>query len=359
MARKRSGTGPADRQPGSASSPDDAVDESSNGSSYTTGDADIDGTDDGTVADDTEDGADGSAEYDDSDGPDGSGEYDGEDDDTSDGPSNGRPNSPIWTTGWQRLSKTFVTPPGQSGQRASRSTPAAQQPTPDFSAMTDTQKRNLVNQIDPTERKIGYIASGLAVVLTLVSTIPYMVRRVSVATTTKPSGHSCANHYTYTTHSGSAATCNTVYPTSHYAFSLVLLLVFSAAIFVTVRIGRRAPLAFTLVLTGLAIGSVIANTIIVLPFIFAGGWLLLRAWRSQKYGSPSAKAPLPGYTPPRRGPAPKAGAASGRSGGSTTNASRRSRKNQPPPSPTGRTAPTANKRYTPKAPPKKKSPPPD
>jgi flagellar biogenesis protein FliO len=359
MAKKRSGAGPANGQPGAASSPDDAVDESSNGSPDTAGDADIDGeaqvagnaaddTDDDTVADDTDDDADGSAEYDDDD--------DGEGDDTSDGASNGRP---TWTTGWQRLSKTFVTPPGQSAQRSSRSTPAAQQPTPDFSAMTETQKRNLVNQIDPTERKIGYIASGLAVVLTLVSTIPYMVRRVSVATTTKPSGHTCANHYTYTTHSGSAATCNTVYPTSHYAFSLILLLVFSAAIFVTVRIGRRAPLAFTLVLTGLAIGSVIANTIIVLPFIFAGGWLLLRAWRSQKYGSPSAKAPLPGYTPPRRGPAPKAGAAGGRSGGSTTNASRRSRKNQPPPSPTGRTAPTANKRYTPKAPPKKKTPPPD
>jgi flagellar biogenesis protein FliO len=369
MAKKRSGTGPADRQPGSASSPDDTVDESSNGSSHATGDTDIDGeaqvagnaaddtdyntvTDDDTVAGDTvDDEDDGSDEYDEYDGD----EDDGEDDEASDG----RPNSPVWTTGWQRLSKTFVTPPGQSGQRASRSKPAAQQPTPDFSAMTETQKRNLVNQIDPTERKIGYIASGLAVVLTLVSTIPYMVRRVSVATTTKPSGHTCANHYTYTTHSGSAATCNTVYPTSHYAFSLILLLVFSAAIFVTVRIGRRAPLAFTLVLTGLAIGSVIANTIIVLPFIFAGGWLLLRAWRSQKYGSPSAKAPLPGYTPPRRGPAPKAGAASGRSGGSTTNASRRSRKNQPPPSPTGRTAPSANKRYTPKAPPKKKTPPPD
>ncbi|HEY1734867.1 MAG TPA: hypothetical protein VGG23_10495 [Acidimicrobiales bacterium] len=319
MARKRSGTGPADREP------DDTTDQ----------DQDQDG---GVVDDEDAD----NTEY-----------LDGDENDAEDGPSNGQPSSPVWVSGWQRLSKTFVTPPGQSGQRATRSTPATQQPAPDFSAMTEAQKRNLVNQIDPTERKIGYIASGLAVVLTLVSTIPYMVRRVAVATTTKPSGHSCANHYTYTTHSGSAATCNTVYPASHYAFSLVLLLVFSAAIFVTVRIGRRAPLAFTLVLTGLAIGSVIANTIIVLPFIFAGGWLLLRAWRSQKYGSPSAKAPLPGYTPPRRGPAPKAGSASGRAGGSTTNASRRSRKGQPPPTTTtGRAAPTANKRYTPKTPPK-------
>ncbi len=370
MAKKRSGTGPANGQPGATSSPDDA--------DRMTSDAD-----DGTVV--GQDDADGPAEYDESehdesehdepehdepehdepehdepehDEPEHD-EYDDEDDDSdeaSTGSSNGRA---TWTTGWQRLSKTFVTPPGQSRQRAPRAT-AAQSSTPDFSAMTDTEKRNLVNQIDPTERKIGYVASALAIVLTLVANIPYMVRRVSVATTTKPSGHSCANHYTYTTHSGGAATCNTIYSTSHYVWGLVVLLVFSVAIFVTVRIGRRAPLAFTLVLTGLAIGSVIANTIIVLPFIFAGGWLLLRAWRSQKYGSPSAKAALPGYTPPRRGPAPKAGSTSGRSGSSTTNAGRRSRKGQPPATTaTGRAVPTANKRYTPKAPPKKKTPPPD
>ena len=166
MARKRSGTGPADGQPGAASTPDDAADEASNGSPHAAGDADIDGeaqvagnaaddTDNGTVVDETDDdAANGSGEYDEYDGD----EDDGEDDDAADGATNGRPNSPVWTTGWQRLSKTFVTPPGQSGQRASRSTPAAQQPTPDFSAMTETQKRNLVNQIDPTERKIGYIA---------------------------------------------------------------------------------------------------------------------------------------------------------------------------------------------------------
>lgn len=185
MARKRSGTGPADGQPGAASTPDDAADEASNGSPHAAGDADIDGeaqvagnaaddTDNGTVVDETDDdAANGSGEYDEYDGD----EDDGEDDDAADGATNGRPNSPVWTTGWQRLSKTFVTPPGQSRQRAPRAT-AAQSSTPDFSAMTDTEKRNLVNQIDPTERKIGYVASTLAIVLTLVANIPYMVRRV-------------------------------------------------------------------------------------------------------------------------------------------------------------------------------------
>jgi hypothetical protein len=337
MAKKRSGTGPADGQPDATSATDDSA------------------VDDGTVDDSAFDHDDVATDDGDHAGADDGGDDDGAGDD--DGvPSNGRPSPPGWTTGWQRLSKTFLTP---VAPKSSPRQKAPVQPHPDFSTMTDAQKRNLVNQIDPTERKIGYAASALAVVLTLVANIPYMVSRVSVATTTKPNGHTCADHYTYTTNgAGKAATCNTIYPASHYAFYLVVLLVFSVAIFVTVRIGRRAPLAFTMVLTGLALGSFIANTIIVLPFIVAGGWLLLRAWRSQKYGSPSAKAPLPGYTPAMRGPAPKTGTASGRPSASTTNASRRSRKGQPTPTTaTGRSAPTANKRYTPKAPPRKKIPP--
>ncbi|HVX20538.1 MAG TPA: hypothetical protein VHB02_04255 [Acidimicrobiales bacterium] len=255
-------------------------------------------------------------------------------------------------TGWQRLSKTFVNPPGPKSAPAGGTRPASgtttAQPVPDFANMTDAEKRRVVNQADSIEKKIGYAAAALATVLTLVGSIPYMVRRVSVSTLTKPTGHHCPNHYTYTTHgTGQAATCNTVYPPSHYAFSMVVLLVFAAAIVVTIRIGRRAPLAFTIVLTGLALGSLLGNSIAVLPFIVAGGWLLLRAWRSQKNGAPNAKTPLPGYTPPARGPAPR------NKSGTTTNASRRSRKGAPPSAtPGGRPAPTANKRYTPKTPPK-------
>ncbi len=262
------------------------------------------------------------------------------------------PAKPAWTTGWQRLSRTFVGPPvPRSAPRGGpRSTSQATAPVPDFAGLTDAQKRQLVNQVDGMEKKIGYAASALAVVLTLVGSVPYMVRKVSVATLTKPSDHSCPHHYTYTG-SGSSATCNTIYSVGHYAFYMVVLLVFAAAILVTVRIGRRAPLAFTIVLTGLALGSLLSQTIAVLPFIIAGGWLLLRAYRSQKYGAPGAKAPLPGYTPAARGPAPRAKA------GSATNASRRSRKGAPPPTTvTGRAAPGANKRYTPKTPPKPTKP---
>jgi hypothetical protein len=142
-----------------------------------------------------------------------------------------------------------------------------------------------------------------------------------------------------------------------------VLLIFAVAILTTVRIGRRAPVAFSVTLTGLALGSFVAQAIVVLPFLAAGGWLLLRAWRSQRYGSPSAKAPMPGYTPPARGAAARAAAKNGTAGSgtrptsSTTNASRRARKGQPAPSATGRQPTTQNKRYTPKSPPKKKAPP--
>src|SRR6185437_13957186 len=233
------------------------------------------------------------------------------------------PAQPVWQTGWQRLSRTFVNPSGSASASAGRTRPApkAAAATPDFATMTDAQKRQMINQIDGTERKIGYAAAALAAVLTVAYNVPFMVSRITVETTVKPTGHTCADGYRYTTHgAGQAATCNTIFPVSHYAWYLVVLLVFSAGIFITVRIGRRAPLAFAMVLTGLALGSLLGNTIAVLPFIVAGGWLLLRAWRSQKNGSPTAKAPLPGYTPPARGPAPRGKA------GSTSNASRRARK---------------------------------
>jgi len=273
-------------------------------------------------------------------------------------------NGSAWSrTGWQRLSDTFIRPPTQSQPRSKSSRPT--QPSPDFAKLSDTEIRNLVNQIDPTERKIGLAASALAAVLAIVATVPFMISKTVVATTVKPVNKTCAAGLKYHAKSG---TCNGVYPPSHYAFYLVVLLVFAIAIFVTVRIGRRAPVAFAVTLTGLAIGTVLASLIIVLPFLVAGGWLLLRAWRSQRYGSPTSKAPIEGYVRPApgggrggvgRAPSGRASGPSGGARGSTGSSRGRSRRRgQPEEVPGTRKPPAANKRYTPKAPPRKRPLPP-
>lgn len=240
-------------------------------------------------------------------------------------------------TPWQRLSQSFLRPPAD--RRAAKQ---AVEP-PDFYRMTDDDKRSLIVRIDPTERKIGIAASILGVALAIYAYVPYMIRRVKVPMTVKPVGKTCPSPLTYTLHPGKAATCNGIYPPSHYLLYLVIALVLAIAIYVTVRIRRRTALAFTTIMTGLAFGQIL----ILVPFGIAGGWVMLRAWRTQKYGSPSAKLKVEGWTPPPPRGTTRRATSSGpgrgtrrRKGEDTTSSSRK--------------PPSQNKRYTPKSPPKKK-----
>jgi hypothetical protein len=244
-------------------------------------------------------------------------------------------------TGWERLSETFLRP-------ASSPRPRVEPVKIDYTSMSDEEKRARITQIDPMERKVGLAAAALAAVFALVYTVPYMVGKISVATTVKPLHKTCTHGYHYV---ATTNTCNGVYPASHYTFPLILWLAFSVAIFVTVRIGRRAPMAFAIVLTGLAFGTVI----IMLPYVVCGAWLLLRAYRTQRYGAPNAKAPVEGYVRPP----PRQGRGSGRTtaANGTRNTTRRKRENDPEPEQPARRPPSASKRYTPKSAPKRKVPP--
>jgi hypothetical protein len=214
--------------------------------------------------------------------------------------------------------------------------------------MTDEEKRARITRVDPTERKVGIGASILAGALALYANVPFMVSKKSVLiTTVKPKGTSCPTtvgitklHYV-----AASKSCWGVYPASHYVLPLVVSLVLAVAIYVTVRIRRRAPLAFTMVMTGLAFGSLL----VLVPYAVAGGWIMLRAWRTQKYGAPTAKSVMTGWVaPPARGTTRRAKTASPRT--------RRGKSAQP--ASTTRKPPSANKRYTPKSPPKKKVSPP-
>jgi hypothetical protein len=242
-------------------------------------------------------------------------------------------------TGWQRLSETFLRPAG-----APRSGPPD---LPDFSRMDDQEKQARIVAIDPLERKVGIVASILGVALAIYANVPYMVSKITVPTTVKPKGKTCSPvigithlHYVATT-----KTCNGAYPSSHYVLPLIISLVLASAIYVTVRIRRRAPLAFTLVMTGLAFGSLI----VLVPYGLAGAWVMLRAWRTQKYGAPNARVRIEGWTPPP----PRGTTRRARSAGPA--GSRRRRGAAEPVKSTVRKPPTANKRYTPKAPPPAKS----
>ncbi|MDA8313594.1 MAG: hypothetical protein M0010_00185 [Actinomycetota bacterium] len=238
---------------------------------------------------------------------------------------------------WGRLSQTFLRPPAPKTARDEHV---------DFSRMSDEEKRARIVGVDPTEKKIGIAASLLGILLAIYANVPYMVSKTSVVTTVKPKDKTCSPvlgitdlHYV-----ASTSSCDGIYSASHYVLPLIVSLVLAIAIYVTVLIRRRAPLAFTIVMTGLAFGSLL----VLVPYGVAGGWIMLRAWRTQKYGSPTARTAMTGWVaPPPRGTTRRARASAprGRKGREATTS-------------TTRKPPAANKRYTPKSPPKKKVAPP-
>ena len=89
---------------------------------------------------------------------------------------------------------------------------------------------------------------------------------------------------------GAAATCNTVSSHRHHAFQPAVWLMYYAAMFVKVIVKPRALMAFAIVITELAFGIFI----LFVAFV-SGGLLLPRVWRLQRYGSPTARAPVEEY----------------------------------------------------------------
>lgn len=256
-----------------------------------------------------------------------------------DDPANGQTGRGAWTTGWQRLSQTFLRPPsGTTGK------PPATGEAVDYARLTDDEKRSRIVALSPVERRVGFAAAALAAVLALLTTVPYMVKRTVVtAQTVTPSHGRCPVGFTYVTHGSAAATCRGVLPTSTYLEHLALYLGLALAILVTVLIRRRSAVAFATALTGVALGSVLY----LVPYVGVAAWIFLRGYRTQKYGEPNVKSPMPGYVPPvgrgttRR--AKPAAAGGGRRGGGRGPASS---------APAARKPPEASKRYTPKTPPK-------
>jgi len=105
---------------------------------------------------------------------------------------------------------------------------------------------------------------------------------------------------------------------------------------------KRTLVAFDLFLVGF--GFTLFIGLIGFAFILIGGWLMLRAWRLNKYGTTNARAIAQEARTRPRGRDRKAAA---KTGTTTTTSSAASAARKPP---------TASKRYTPKAPPRKKIP---
>jgi hypothetical protein len=229
----------------------------------------------------------------------------------------------VLETGWRaslaRMSPLFLRPPKPKAEPDQPSGP-----------MTDEDKRKAILTLDRRERQVGLIGAGLAALIALTTTLPYVLKPKTPVNETQAANknHTCSVKNFHYDKANGHCTGKVVYSLDHWVFALGILLLFALAVFVTVRIGRRGPLGFTALMTGLAYETQVG--ILGLPFIAAGGWLLIRAWRVQRYGSPTASRANPSgerRPPPARAERPT-----------------RAKKAKAP-EPKG---PSASKRYTPK-----------
>jgi len=237
---------------------------------------------------------------------------------------------------------------GGSGRPATGPGASADVVRPDVEAV-GSDRAAMIRQVDARERKMGYLGSALAAILALLAFAPYVSDPSKpISQTVSRIGKSCPAHFRYV---ASSHTCvgNVVYPRGHWVLELIIVLFFAVALAFATRIGRRSAVAFAALFAGLAIEAT-TGSIIGILFVFGGGWLLMRAWRVQRYGSPDARAAraaaaersgsrgardAPGDASPRRG----------LFGRRSTHQEAATAARKPP---------AANKRYTPRAQPKGK-----
>jgi hypothetical protein len=221
----------------------------------------------------------------------------------------------------QRLSGAFLGTGGTSGTGRARPPRQATSsaPTSDPSEiLSPGQRRAAMTSLDPVEVKFSRAGVILSAVLGVIFTLYLRSAHSDKIETVVRNGKKVREHVPIST---------------DWLLLGAVIIVFCIIGGVSLQRRKRTLLVFSFFVIGFAFTLVFAP--IGFAMIFLGGWLMLRAYRIQKFGTPNAKqaARQAATRPPRR---------------------ERKRAAQAPPKPSGYKPPTANKRYTPKAPPRKK-----
>ena len=254
-----------------------------------------------------------------------------------------------------RLSKAFLKPPKPKPASGTAVPPEHVKPEVE---LTEAEKSARIRQVDPLERKMGYLGAALVAIVALLAFLPYVNNpNKTVSQTSDLLKGSCKSYgpsFKDTVVSGvHKCVGEVVYSRGHWVIEMLIVLFFAVGLFVATRVGRRSAVAFAALFAGLAVEGT-TGSIIGIIFVFGGGWLLMRAWRVQRYGTTNAKevrAIATERAKERRGAksGPAAGGRWGRRAAAGSGAS----------SASARRAPSPNKRYTPKTPRKRPPPPAD
>jgi len=208
-------------------------------------------------------------------------------------------------------------------------------PRPKFSifgtASDGAVSRERIIGLDGMESKLGFFAAGILFVYALISLLYFLKGKASqefVYGPTPSVKHVCTSGYTFSYHLAAPICQKTLgHPHSYWTFQLVLSLTLAIVVaFVSWRRSRAALIVLSFI-TGLTVQGAAG-----FPFIALAAWLLIRAFRLQKYGDPTFK-------------------------GSNAVARERGRNRQPRGKAAapeiGKAAPAPSKRYTPKKKPRR------
>ncbi len=195
--------------------------------------------------------------------------------------------------------------------------------------------REVVLGLDKLERQISLFAAGIAFIFAVVTALDW-IRNIAV-TTTKPyvKGKTCPR--SYPTHFNAFCEHVNHHARSYWEVRFFFVFVVAALLLYFTLRRKRAGVACFAVFLGLGLGLGVG-----VVFLFLGVWLILRAYRLQKYGVASMFATnrlaREGVTAKKESGAPSATIARTSTDGPTKSA----------------TPPAASKRYTPKKPPRKR-----
>jgi hypothetical protein len=133
--------------------------------------------------------------------------------------------------------------------------------------------------LDKNERALSFVGAGVAFVLAAFL-IPHLLKNTFVTDKAKKAATKpfCTKPFHLV-----ANTCQHVRLTHPSAWwpQFIELLVFGAAILVFALIRRRVGVVVASLMSWLAL------SVTGLPFLFLGGWLMVRAFRLQKWGDPT------------------------------------------------------------------------